>query len=66
MKMPPTQNARNGILWIRIFLLGLAVGLALSTFATAPTARTAARDQETPAISDFKLPTASNRLAEKG
>jgi hypothetical protein len=66
MKTPTTQKARNGILWIRIFLLGLALGLALSTFAAVPRARTAARDQETPAMTDFKLPAASNRLAEKG
>ena len=66
MRTPAPRHARNGILWIRIFLLGLAVGLALSTFATAPSAQTAARDPETPAITDFKMPTASNRLAEKG
>jgi hypothetical protein len=66
MKTPTTRLTCNGILWIRIFLLGLAFGLALSTFATAPSAQTSARDQETPAITDFRLPTASNRLAEKG
>jgi hypothetical protein len=62
MKTPATRHTRSGILWIRIFLLGLAFGLALSTFAAAPPPRTAARHQET----DFKLPTAPNRLAEKG
>ena len=66
MRTPAIRHARNGILLIRIFLLGLAVGLALSTFATAPSVQTAARDQEIPAITDFKLPTASNPLSEKG
>ena len=35
MKMQETRPALSGILWIRIFLLGLAVGLALSTVAAA-------------------------------
>src|SRR5215471_3830162 len=38
MNKVANRHASNGILWIRIFLLGLAVGLALSTLAMAQTA----------------------------
>ena len=47
MKPSSTRQARNGILWIRIFLLGLAVGLALSMFATAQSSQPDTGNQQT-------------------
>ena len=48
MKTLATRQARNGILWIRIFLLGLAAGIALSAFATAQPAQSGSGSQQTP------------------
>ena len=48
MKIKRTENTGNGVVWIRIFLLGLAAGLALSGLAAAQPAPPAGGAQQTP------------------